>query len=206
MFDIHNYGSFVGAILLFQAVPGAGTIAILDATAREGRAIGMAAVAGTLVGDLALMVAAAAGLAAVLQANPILFRGLQWFGSAYLLWMGVKLTWARMGSDAPEQDTVGSAWRYFRRALAVSLTNPKVILFFVAFFPLFMRPGASMTTLGAMMAHVTVLSLVYQSLLVLAGNSVATRLKTVPSARTVATRAAGIALIVLSIKLAMSSI
>lgn len=51
---------------------------------------------------------------------------------------------------------------HFRQAFAVSLTNPKVMLFFVAFFPLFLRPGASLLTLGIMMLHVTVLSLLYQ--------------------------------------------
>ena len=85
----------------------------------------------------------------------------------------------------------------------MSLTNPKVVLFFVAFFPLFMRPGASMITLAVMMAHVSILSVVYQGLLVLVGNEVAARLKTLPSARVVATRVAGVALILLSLKLAM---
>lgn len=203
MFDIQNYGSFLGAILLFQAVPGAGTIAILDATAREGRTMGMAAVAGTIVGDFIFMVAAAAGLAAVLQASPFLFGGLQWFGSAYLLWMGVKLIRTNSEDGLAIQERATSAWTYFRRALSVSLTNPKVILFFVAFFPLFMRPGASMMTLTVMMAHVSILSLVYQGLLVLVGNEVAARLKTLPSARSVAIRVAGVALILLSVKLAM---
>lgn len=201
MFDIQNYGSFLGAILLFQAVPGAGTIAILDATAREGRKTGMAAVAGTIVGDFIYMVAAATGLAAVLQASPFLFRGLQWFGSAYLFWMGVKLIRTKSEDGLTAEESTTSAWTYFRRASFVSLTNPKVILFFVAFFPIFMRPSASMMTLAVMMAHVSVLSLVYQGLLVMVGNEVADRLKTLPSSRAVATRVAGVALILLSIKL-----
>ncbi|EYT98421.1 putative threonine efflux protein [Pseudomonas aeruginosa PA99] len=92
---------------------------------------------------------------------------------------------------------------YFRRALAVSLTNPKVILFFVAFFPLFMNPGASTTTLAVMMLHVSALSLVYQALLVLIGNGVAVRLKAFPAARKIATYAAGLVLIGLSLKLAL---
>ena len=66
-----------------------------------------------------------------------------------------------------------------------------------------MRPGASMMTLTVMMAHVSILSLVYQGLLVLVGNEVAARLKTLPSARSVAIRVAGVALILLSVKLAM---
>jgi len=91
---------------------------------------------------------------------------------------------------------------YFRQAFAVSLTNPKVILFFVSFFPLFLKPGASTVTLGVMMLHVTLLSLLYQALLVLVGNRVAELLRGLPFARKVATRLAGIALVGFGIKLA----
>lgn len=205
MFGIQNYGSFVGAILVFQAVPGAGTISILDATARHGQKTGLASVAGTLAGDFIFMVAAAAGLAALMQANPLLFRGLQWFGAAYLCWMGIKLLRTNFRNEATKPESSSSSWKYFRRALGVSLTNPKVVLFFVAFFPLFMKPGASMATLAIMMLHVSVLSLVYQALLAFVGNEVAARLKSFPSARKIATRTAGLALVGLSFKLAVNS-
>ena len=75
MFDIPNHTSFVLAILVFQLVPGPGTIAILNATARNGTAAGMAAVAGTLAGDFVFMAAAVAGLAAVDPGEPAALRG-----------------------------------------------------------------------------------------------------------------------------------
>jgi threonine/homoserine/homoserine lactone efflux protein len=204
MFDIQNYSSFVLAILVFQLIPGAGTIAILNATARQGVMVGMAAVFGTLVGDFVMMFAAVAGLAAIMQANPILFQVLQWFGAAYLCWMGLQLLRAPI-STAAAAETTRSAQTYFRQALMVSLTNPKVILFFVAFFPLFIQPQASALTLVVMMAHVTLLSLLYQAGLVLIGNAVAARLKAIPSARKIATRLAGLALIGFGIRLAMNN-
>lgn len=204
MFDIQNYGSFIASILIFQAIPGAGTIAILDSTARNGRAAGMSSVLGTIAGDFLFMVAAAAGLAAVMQANPILFQGLQWFGAAYLFWMGIQLVMKRGDGDKAITNSSLTSWSHFRRAFIVSLTNPKVILFFVAFFPLFLKPNASAITLPAMMLHVTVLSLVYQAALVLIGNIVAGRLKGLLYARQLANRLAGITLIVLSAKLASS--
>jgi len=202
MFDIQNYASFVLAILVFQWVPGPGTIAILNATARSGTAAGMAAVAGTLVGDGVYMVAAVAGLAAVMSASPLLFQALQWLGAAYLCWIGLRLLVARAAADASGEERVRSPASYFRQALSVSLTNPKVVLFFVSFFPLFLRPGASATTLAAMMLHVTVISLLYQGMLAVAGNAVARRLRSVPAARRAATRLAGVALIGFGIKLA----
>lgn len=91
MFDIQNYPSFITAILLFQLIPGAGTIAILNATARNGIGAGLGAVIGTIVGDTIFMIAAVAGLAAFMKANPALFQGLQFFGAAYLCWMGIQL-------------------------------------------------------------------------------------------------------------------
>lgn len=202
MLDIQNYSSFITAILVFQTVPGAGTIAILDATARDGRNAGMAAVLGTLVGDCLFMVAAAAGLAAIMQAYPVAFQGLQWFGAAYLCWLGVQLIRSRPGEDGSEPAPSQTSQVYFRRAFMVSLTNPKVILFFVAFFPLFLKPGASTATLAVMMLHVTVLSLVYQAALVLIGNLVAVRCSAFPGARKMATRLSGFVLIGLSTKLA----
>ena len=205
MFDIQNYPSFVLAVLVFQLIPGAGTIAILNATARNGAAAGMAAVAGTLAGDFVFMAAAAAGLAAVMRANPLLFGALQWFGAAYLCWLGVQLLRRRLDPAAAAAEPRRSPATYFRQAFAVSLTNPKVILFFVSFFPLFLKPTASTATLAAMMLHVTVLSLAYQTLLVLAGNAVASRLASIPAARTVATRLAGVALLGFGIKLALDN-
>jgi len=205
MFDIQNYTSFVLAILVFQLIPGPGTIAILNATARNGVRAGMAAVVGTLVGDFIFMFAAAAGLAAIMRANPFVFQTLQWFGAAYLVWMGIGLLRARVDSAVQTEEPRKSPWMYFRQATAVSLTNPKVILFFVSFFPLFLKPQASTSTIGIMMAHVTLISLLYQGGLVVLGNRVASALKTLPSARKIATRLAGITLIGFGIKLATSN-
>lgn len=205
MFDIQNYPSFLAAILIFQLVPGAGTIAILNATARNGVGAGLGAVLGTLTGDFVFMVAAAAGLAAIMHAHPLLFQALQWFGAAYLCWLGVQLLRALPDADAMQPAPRQSAGRYFRQACAVSLTNPKVMLFFVAFFPLFLRPEASGVTLAAMMAHVTLISLLYQAGLVFVGNAVARRLKALPAARRLAARLAGLALVGFGIKLAVDN-
>ena len=205
MFEIQNYASFIAAILIFQLIPGAGTIAILNATARNGMRAGFGAVSGTLLGDFVFMIAAVAGLAAVMKANPLLFNALQWFGAAYLCWLGVRLLRAHIGVVELTDESQKSGWVYFRQGLAVSVTNPKVILFFVAFFPLFLRPESSPLTLAAMMAHVTILSLLYQAGLVAIGNAVAKKLKALPSARKLATRLAGVALIGFGAKLAANN-
>lgn len=205
MFDIQNYYSFIGAILLFQLIPGAGTIAILNATARNGIQAGLGAVFGTLLGDFVFMIAALAGLAAIMQQNPLLFELLQYFGAAYLCWLGIGLLRTKIAPDTEKAEPKKPAFIYFKQAFFVSITNPKVMLFFVAFFPLFLRPDASRVTLVAMIVHVSLISLIYQALLVFLGNSVALRLKAFPFARKIATRLAGIALIAFGIKLAINN-
>ena len=204
MFGIEHYVSFVSAIVLFQLIPGAGTLAILNATARRGVHAGLAAVLGTLVGDAVWMVGAALGLAAVMQANPALFRALQWFGAVYLLWMAWGLLRSGRSESVSEAAAV-SSWQYARQAALVSLTNPKVMLFFVAFFPLFLRHDSGALTLFVMMVHVSLISLLYQAGLVLLGHWVVRVFEGVPQAQVWAKRLAGVALIGFAAKLAANN-
>ena len=168
MFGIHNYTGFVAAIIAFQIIPGPGTLSILNATARDGVRSGMGAVFG---------------LAAVLAARPAVLSSLQWLGIAYLCWFGLKLLRKPVAEDASEVARAQKDWRYFRQAFAVCLTNPKAIMFFMAFFPLFLTPDSRPQTLGVMMAHVSLISLVYQVSLVFIGNAVALRFARFQQAR-----------------------
>ncbi len=204
MFGIQNYTSFILAIIIFQLIPGAGTVTILNATARNGIGTGMGAVAGTLLGDFIYMLAAVLGLAAVLAAYPGVLQSAQWIGVLYLCWMGLKLLWASTTDQAKQQAKHQGFGAYFRQALAVSLTNPKVIMFFMAFFPLFMNAESGPVTLFILMIHVTSISLLYQTSLVLIGNAAAQRLSRWQFLQTLATRMAGIALIGFGLKLAFS--
>ena len=205
VFGIQHYASFVSAILIFQLVPGPGTLAILSATARDGVPAGMGAVLGTLCGDFLYMLAAVLGLAAVLASYPVAFSAMRWFGIAYLIWIGITLfRAASAGQERVDASPMGG-WVHFRRAFTVALTNPKVIMFFMAFFPLFLRADAKPAILGLLMVHVTLLSLFYQTGLVLVGNLMAQRLSKVRAVRIIATRLAGIALIGFGVRLALDA-
>lgn len=205
MFGIQDYPSFVAAIVIFQLVPGPGTLAILGATARDGVGAGLGAVLGTLLGDFLDMSAALLGLAAVLAAYPVAFLTLRWFGIAYLVWIGIGMLRSAGASPGPAGVLPLGRRTHARRALAVALTNPKVVLFFMAFFPLFLRPGARPLTLGLMMVHVTLISFLYQSSLVLIGNALARRLARIPALSSVGTRLAGLALVGFGIRLALDN-
>ena len=203
MFGIHNYTSFVLAIIAFQIIPGPGTLAILSATARHGIRSGMGAVFGTLAGDLLFMLAAVLGLAAVLEAHPVVLRSLQWVGIAYLCWLGLKLLLATVADDRADLGRVQNHWTCFRQAFAVCLTNPKAIMFFMAFFPLFLATDSRPHTLFAMMAHVSLISLAYQTGLVLVGNTVAVRISRFQQVRVWVRRLVGLGLVGFGIKLAI---
>lgn len=204
MFGIQHYGQFVLSVLLFQLIPGAGALAILSATARRGVATGMASVMGMLMGDAVWMLGAMLGLATVMQANPVVFTALQWFGVLYLVWLAIGLL--RAGRSEVADDTASDmpGWQYGRQAMLVSLTNPKVMLFFVAFFPLFLQQNAGVGTLVAMVLHVSVISLLYQTGLVLVGNLVAEKLHGIRSVQVWAKRAAGVALLGFAARLALN--
>ena len=205
MFDIQHYASFIAAVLIFQLMPGPGTLAILTATGRHGVRGGMAAVAGTLVGDAVWMLGAVLGLAALLQLYPQVFGWLQTLGVLYLCWIALQLL---RKSTAPAAAPIHAhaAWSGFRQALAICLTNPKAMLFFVAFFPLFLDTAASAVTLAALLLHVTLISLFYQTALVFAGRWAARRLAGMAWAQTLARRLAGVALIGFGVKLALGDI
>lgn len=205
MLNIQNYTSFIIAVVVFQIIPGAGTIAILNATAREGVSSGMKAVFGTLCGDFIYMLAAVLGLAAILSTYPNILENAQWLGSIYLCWIGLKLLRAPRTIDDAEMVLKNGDWKYFRQALAVSLTNPKVIMFFMAFFPLFLSKESTPITLLMLMGHITAISFVYQTCLVLVGNSVTKRLSRWRPLRIISTRLAGISLIGLGVKLALNN-
>ena len=201
MFDIQNYGSFVMAVILFQLFPGAGTIAILNATAQGGVNTGMKAVFGTLVGDFIYMLAAILGLAAILSSYPGFLDVAQWFGVAYLCWVGVKFLRVSFTNQSAAKKLEQESWAYFRQAIAVSLTNPKAVIFFMAFFPLFLSVDSKPWTLAILIVHVTVISLIYQTGLVLVGNAIAQRISHWQYSRLIATRLAGVAIIGFGVKL-----
>ena len=143
MLGITDFWAFCGAILLFLALPGPGTFALLTSTAKGGFRAGAAATFGLIVGDQVLLWLAVAGVAALLAAHPQVFRAVQWAGAAYLAWMGLKLIFARGGAASPVRIEPHD---YARQAFLITLLNPKAIVFYMAFFPLFIDTA---THLGA---------------------------------------------------------
>jgi threonine/homoserine/homoserine lactone efflux protein len=199
---IQNYGGFVTAVILFQSIPGPGTMIILNSTARHGTGMGMRAVFGTLAGDFLYMLAAALGLASIMESWPIALTVARWAGIVYLLQIGLRLVHESMKRGKPAKAVSDSGSACFRQALSVCMANPNAILFFMTFFPLFLSTGAPRATLAFLMVHVLFIGFLYQTGLVVAGNAVAIRMSRRPLAGKAALWLCGIAFIGFGIKMA----
>ena len=204
MFGISDYGAFCAAVLLFLALPGPGTLALLTSTAKGGMRAGAAATFGVIVGDQVLLWLAVAGVAALLAAHPRLFQAVQWAGAAYLAWIGLRLILAKEGAAPVIRIEPRD---YFRQAFLITLLNPKAIVFYMAFFPLFIDPrqhqGA--VTFGAMAVTIALITAVYCLSLCALAQQVTAKVRAHRSLGRWLERAAGIFLVGFGIKLGSSS-
>ena len=135
------YLAFIAACVVLIAIPGPNVALIVANSVAHGARYGLMTVAGTasaMVLQLALVVLGASALLGML-AN--LFDWLRWLGVAYLVWLGVR-TWRAAATDlAGTQAEPRSMASIFSRGFAVSLTNPKTLLFYAAFLPQFVGMG-----------------------------------------------------------------
>ena len=200
MLGITDYGAFCSAILVFLALPGPGTFALLTSTAKGGFRAGAAATAGVIIGDQALLWLAVAGVAALLAAQPLLFKSVQYAGAAYLAWIGLRLVFARGGADSPVRITTG---HYARQAFMITVLNPKAIVFYMAFFPLFIDPAQhrGAVTFAAMAATIAAITAVYCLTLALFADAISARLKAHARVGRLLERLAGVFLVGFGIRL-----
>jgi threonine/homoserine/homoserine lactone efflux protein len=200
MLGIADYGAFCAAILLFLALPGPGTFALLTSTGKGGFRAGAAATLGVILGDQMLLWLAVAGVAALLAAHAALFKGVQVMGAAYLAWIGLKLIFAKPGSASPIRI---EPRHYARQAFLITLLNPKAIVFYMAFFPLFIHPAThrGAVTFVAMAATIAVITAAYCLLLCAFADALGARLRAHRRLTRALERLAGVFLVGFGIRL-----
>ena len=203
MFGIADYPAFVLAVIVFLAIPGPGNLALLTSTAKGGLRGGLAATLGVIAGDQVLMWAAVAGVAAVLATQPEFFQAMQWLGAAYLSYIGYKM-WTTKEGDAPVINI--TAGHYFRQSLWITLLNPKAIMFYMAFFPLFIDPQvhAGLWTFSVMALTVAALTFLYGLIICLLAQRLSTRLQQRPWIGRVLQKFGGGLLVAFGLKLVLS--
>ena len=201
MFGISDYGAFVAAVTVFLLIPGPGNLALITSTGKGGVRAGMAACFGVIAADQVLMWLAVAGVAAVLAAYPAAFHAVQWIGAAYLAWLGYRLLTAKPGDAPPIQI---QPRQYFRQGALITLMNPKAIVFYMAFFPMFVDPAhhQGLLTFGVMAATVAFITFIYSAIVVTLTRLLADRLRANPVVVKWLEKTAGVFLIGFGLKLA----
>ncbi|MFY7865400.1 LysE family transporter [Roseateles sp.] len=203
MFGIADYSAFVVAIIVFLLIPGPGNLALITSTGKGGIRGGLAATLGVIAGDQVLMWLAVAGVAALLTAYPAAFHAVQWIGAAYLAWLGFKMLLAKPGG-APVLSM--QPRHFFRQTVLITLLNPKAIVFYMAFFPLFVDPKRhlGLPTFAAMALTIAALTFLYGLVMVLLTHFLAERMRANPRVSAWLNRLAGVFLIGFGIKLAIN--
>lgn len=210
MTGINDLPSLVIATLIFLAIPGPGTIKLFTSMAEQngGPKAGFWATLGLMAGDAVWMVLALSGVAALAAAYPRAFDLLRYAGAAYLAWIGFTLirnAKQTLGEGKVATGAGRGPWNWFREAMLVTLSNPKTIGFYVAFFPLFIDQttfdGAA--TYARIMVVVLALVFGYCMWLVAAAQMAKRVFARFPSAGAWLKRLAGVALIGFSVKFAL---
>lgn len=203
MLGITDYGAFVVAIIIFLLIPGPGNLALITSTGKGGIRGGLAATLGVILGDQVLMWLAVAGVAALLSAYPAAFYAVQWLGAGYLAWLGGKMLLAKPGA-APILHI--KPHHYLQQAFTITLLNPKAIVFYMAFFPLFVDPAQhrGLTTFAFMALTIAVLTFLYGLAATLLTHFLAERLRARPAVSRALEKLAGLFLLGFGIKLAIS--
>ncbi|MFG2576895.1 leucine efflux protein LeuE [Streptomyces sp. NPDC048481] len=216
MFGVIDLPTYLAGLVLIVLLPGPNSLYVLSVAARRGVRTGYAAAAGVWCGDAVLMTLSAAGVASLLQANAVLFGIVKYAGAGYLTWLAVGMLRAahamwrsrrEPAARAAEPEAAVAGERPFRRALVISLFNPKAILFFVAFFVQFVDPGyaypaVSFVVLGT---FAQLASFLYLTALIFSGTRLAAAFRRRKRLSAGATTAAGALFLGFAVKLTLAS-
>ncbi|WP_424212152.1 leucine efflux protein LeuE [Streptomyces sp. BI20] len=219
MLGVTDLPTYLAGLAVIVLLPGPNSLYVLSVAARAGVRTGYRAAAGVFTGDTILMVLTALGAGALLEASPVAFGVVRWLGAGYLVWLAIGMMrtarqlWRgrRARVEALESEVSGPraplppGERPYRRALTVSLLNPKAILFLLSFFvqfvdPTYAYPALSFLLLGGLLQAA---SLLYLSTLIFAGTRLAAAFRRRKALSAGATSAAGVLFLGFAAKLAV---
>ncbi|MFM0553955.1 LysE family translocator [Paraburkholderia sediminicola] len=212
MFGITHFEFFVVAVFLLNVTPGPDTAYIVGRSVAQGRGAGLMSALGISAGCCVHSLACAFGLTALLAASATAFTVIKFVGAIYLMYLGVRLLFAKPVADqaAGEARAAGapkSLRQLFLQGFWTNVLNPKVVLFFVSFFPQFVTTGSdhkalAFLTLGAVFV---VMSMLWNSFVAWIAGSVTRRFSGQPSVKKWLDRGVGGAFVGLGLKLATAS-
>ncbi|MEU1333114.1 leucine efflux protein LeuE [Streptomyces sp. NPDC005865] len=217
MLGVTDLPTYLAGLALIILLPGPNSLYVLSVAARRGIRTGYTAAAGVWCGDTVLMTLSAAGVASLLQANAVLFGIVKYAGAGYLAWLALGMlrgavalwrTRREKNVDAAVEGETAAAERPFRRALVISLLNPKAILFFIAFFVQFVDPGYAYPALSFVVlgAFAQLASFLYLTALIFSGTRLADAFRRRKRLSAGASSAAGALFLGFAVKLSLSSV
>lgn len=136
-----NLWGFVSAAVLLTLMPGPDILFVITQSITRGRRAGIVFAAGLCTGLIAHVTAVSLGVSVLLMSSPVAFTILKFAGAAYLLYLGVKAFLARYENHFDLNTTGAASGKLYRKGILMNMLNPKVILFFLAFFPQFINKG-----------------------------------------------------------------
>jgi threonine/homoserine/homoserine lactone efflux protein len=157
--DSNSLLRFVAAALVVLLIPGPGVMYVVARSVSQGRRAGLVSVLGLSAGALVHVAAAAAGISALLLASATAFGMIRILGAGYLIYLGVRTLFARQITARLPAGAPRSLRRLFAQGVMVSILNPKVAVFFLAFLPQFVEPNR-----GPVPQQVLMLGLIYIAL------------------------------------------
>ena len=172
--NVELFSAFCVAVAILILMPGPIVTLVVANSLSHGTRTGLATVAGSSTGNAVLVAAGAVGLSTMLALLSDLFEVIRWAGAGYLIWLGVK-AWRARDGEAQANGLPASAPRssraVFLQGAVIAVTNPKTIVFYIAFFPQFLDPALpAAPQLAAMSAAMILIATVFDSLYaVLAG-------------------------------------
>ena len=144
--SIELWLAFVAASAVLLIIPGPTILTVISYSMTHGRRAKLPLVAAVALGDSTALVVSLLGLGALLATSAFWFTLVKWAGGLYLLYLGIKLLRAGITSaELVAPAAPGSRWKLFANTYLVTALNPKGIVFFVAFLPQFINPGAAVT-------------------------------------------------------------
>lgn len=145
-----NLWGFVSAAVLLTLMPGPDILFVITQSITRGRKSGIVFAAGLCTGLIVHVTAVCLGVSVLLRSSPFAFTLLKFAGAAYLFYLGIRAFLARHENHFTLSGTVGVTGKLYTKGILMNVLNPKVILFFLAFFPQFIPPDSA-NPLGRML-------------------------------------------------------
>lgn len=138
-----NIWGFLSAAVLLTLMPGPDILFVITQSITGGRRAGIIFAAGLCTGLIVHIAAVALGLSVLLASSPVAFSVLKFAGAAYLVYLGVRTFVGRSHNKISFTKRAGVVSRLYRKGILMNVLNPKVALFFLAFFPQFVDPSVT---------------------------------------------------------------